>query len=1176
MDLNRTHDKENSMILKEIFEKPVDRPIEGVIKTDDEASLRLEIEEYVLTNEIERELENFLDAYNDYQGANGVWISGFFGSGKSHLLKMLAIVLENRKIDSIGALDLFLPKCGHNRILQASLQKAAGIPSKSILFNIDQKADIISKRQVDALLAVFVKVFNEMCGYYGKQGHIAQFERELDNRGLYGKFKEAYQKEAGLPWLKGREQAILESQNVARAYAKVTGCDESAGRGIIDKYRKEYSVSIEDFAGMVQDYIEKQPDGFRLNFFVDEVGQYIAGNVKLMTNLQTIEESLSTKCRGRSWLVVTAQEELDSVVGEMSNRSGNDFSKIQDRFKNRIKLTSRDVAEVIQKRLLTKNERARKILSRIYEQQKNNFRTLFDFVDGSKTYKNFHDMEHFIHAYPFIPYQFALFQSAIQGLSMHDAFEGKHSSVGERSMLGVFQQVAIIISQHEAGQLATFDLMFEGIRSALRSNIQRAILQAEEHLESPFAVRLLKALFLVKYIKEFKPTVRNLCVLMLRSFDQDLSALRKEVEQALSLLEQQTYVQRNGDLYEYLTDEEKDVEQEIKNTDIENQDLLSEIDKLFFDHVLKVHKIRYDQNGQDYPFSRKIDGQVFRREYELSINVITPFNENADSNEKLKIQNMGRNELMVILPPDDRLIRDLLLYKQTEKYIRQNTSITQQDTIRRILAEKAQQNQARYRDLQERIRDLLSQAVLLVNGREIEAGNGDAPARILKGFHELIALVYPNLKMLRGTTFTEKDLSKYLSKTKDSLIALDISSLSEAEQEVFAFIKGQKASGIRVTVKKLLERFQKAPYGWYYAAVLCTLAGLYARGKIDVRMDGQLLEGSGLETALLNTRSHANIYIEPQEDFTASQLRSLKDLYQDLFDMPVKGDDPKSLGNETESALKKLIEELQRLSGKAWEYPFLSQLDPVIKGIGKFTGKPYGWYIREFVRYEDELLDLKENLMDPVRRFVSGPQRKIYDEARRFLKEQEPNLGYVNGGAAEDIKNIIEDPELFRGNKMNQVKQKVSVLKEAIEDRLALEIQKARDKISELKDRLRSTKEFQSLPPERRQEIEDIFSDVVRSVGQQQFIALIKDKARQFEEESYPGILARLSTKSYEPSKEQESKGEVREPEVISIRSMKVPFGKPWLEDEADVDQYLKTMRSALISKVKEKVRVQV
>ncbi len=136
-------------------------------------------------------------------------------------------LLENRQIDGTPALDLFLPKCGDNEILRGDLKRAVAIPSKSILFNIDQKADVISKTQIDALLAVFVKVFDEMCGYYGKQGHIAQFERDLDSRGLYEQFKAPMRSMAGKDWQKGREQALLEAKNIAKAYAQATGGDEA-------------------------------------------------------------------------------------------------------------------------------------------------------------------------------------------------------------------------------------------------------------------------------------------------------------------------------------------------------------------------------------------------------------------------------------------------------------------------------------------------------------------------------------------------------------------------------------------------------------------------------------------------------------------------------------------------------------------------------------------------------------------------------------------------------------------------------------------------------------------------------------------------------------------------------------------------------------------------------------
>jgi hypothetical protein len=467
------------MQLNQIFQKPVDRPIEGVIKADDEAGLKTEFEEYVLTNEASKRIEAFLEAYNNYQGANGAWVSGFFGSGKSHILKIMAFLLENRIIENTPALDLFLPKCSDNALLTGSLKKAVSIPSKSILFNIDQKADVISKTQIDALLAVFVKVFDEMCGYYGHQGYIAKFERDLDKRGLFGAFQSAYLQISGITWTSGREQALLESDHIADTYAQITGSPRESAANILDKYRQEYKVSIEDFAIQINEYIESQGEGFRLNFFVDEVGQYIADNIKLMTNLQTLAESLATKSRGRAWIIVTAQEEMKDVIGEMSKHQGNDFSKIMARFATRMKLTSKNVDEVIQKRLLSKTKQGETLLETVYNQQSSNFGTLFDFSDGSQSFRNFNDQAHFVNCYPFIPYQFALFQLAIQSLSEHNAFEGHHSSVGERSMLAVFQQVAVHIANRELGQLATFDLMFDGIRTALKSQIQLAISTAE-------------------------------------------------------------------------------------------------------------------------------------------------------------------------------------------------------------------------------------------------------------------------------------------------------------------------------------------------------------------------------------------------------------------------------------------------------------------------------------------------------------------------------------------------------------------------------------------------------------------------------------------------------------------------------------------------------------------------
>lgn len=1157
------------MKLKSIFEKPIDRPIEGVIKADDEASLRVEIEEYVLTNEIEKRLEDFLDAYNNYQGANGVWVSGFFGSGKSHLLKMLALLLENRTVDGVAVLDSFLPKCGDNEILRGYLKKAVSIPSRSILFNIDQKADVISKTQIDALLAVFVKVFDEMGGYYGKQGHIAQFERDLDSRGQYESFKAAYRAVAGRTWEEGREQALLESQNIALAYAQATGSDAAAAQGILDKYRSQYKVSIEDFAEAVNDYLERQGTNFRLNFFVDEVGQYIADNVKLMTNLQTVAESLATKCRGRAWVIVTAQEDMDSVVGEQSQQQSNDFSKIQARFANRMKLTSQDVAEVIQKRLLMKNVTGIDALTRIYHHQSNNFKTLFHFADGSQTYRNFQDRDHFIQSYPFIPYQFALFQGAIQSLSAHSAFEGKHSSVGERSMLGVFQQVAVRIGDYEEGQLATFDLMFEGIRSALKSSIQRAILQAERHLDSTFAVQILKALFLVKYVKEFKATPRNLCVLMLDRFERDISELRKQVEEGLNLLEQQTYIQRNGELYEYLTDEEKDIEQEIKNTEVEAAVVAEELEKLVFEHTLKLKKIRSESNAQDYPFSKKMDDGLYGREYELTIHIITPFNEYAEEESTLRAQSMGRDELVVIMPPDERLMRDLRVYKQTDKYVKQNVTITQKESVKAILTDKNSQNRQRYSDLQQRVQMLLGKAKLVINGSDVEVGGEEPQNRIVKAFQQLIVQVYPNQRMLRDMVYTEDDVAKVLNQPG----SLFPDSFSEPEQEVLNCIQSNRSIGVRTTLKTLTDKFERKPYGWHYGAILYNVAGLCAKGKLEVRSDSNLLDGDELLKALTNSRNHANIILEPQIDFTASQVKGLREFYADFFDKPAPPGEAKVLGQKTGEAMNRLIAELEALP--ALDYPFREKLVNAIATLKALGGKPYAWYLTDLLNHEDELLDLKEKTMDPIRTFMKGPQRDIFDAAQAFVREQEANFSSCHASGADELRGILTDPECFRGNRMQQVKGLVDTLRNFMEVQVTEEITKAVARVKSLQERLCGMAEFDGLMPEYQTAIAGSFDEWIKGIQDQKLIAVIRDRLRQFEETEYQRLLSQMAAWALPAVVATPSEKE-SPIEYVNHRAVQVAFDKAWLADEADVDRFLQSMREALLAEIRQGKRIQI
>ncbi len=425
-----------------------------------------------------------------------------------------------------------------------------------------------------------------------------------------------------------------------KAYAEHFSIPIADARGVIKRVREDYRVSIESFAHRVRDYIDKQPAGFRLNFFIDEVGQFIGQDSKRMLNLQTVAETLGTVCGGRAWVFVTSQADLEDVLGDFRNLQAQDISKIQGRFKTRITLASADVREVIQKRLLAKKEAEPEQLTLIWDREKDNLQTLFRFGDQSRSYTGWRGSDEFCGLYPFHPYQFELFQEAISQLSKHGAFTGRHQSVGERSMLAVFQEVTKSVRDDKVGRLATFDHMYDGIAASLRGDMQTSIKLAERQL-GEVQLRILKSLFLLKWVREFKTTPRNVAILLIDRPDIDIRAHEQAVKEALALLESQSYLQRNGDEYEFLSDAEKDIEIEIKNTEVDDSAVSKLLVDTLFSDVLRDQKIRYDANQQDYSYSKKLDDVLMGRDADIGLNIVTTEHPNFGQLTTLAAQNMG-------------------------------------------------------------------------------------------------------------------------------------------------------------------------------------------------------------------------------------------------------------------------------------------------------------------------------------------------------------------------------------------------------------------------------------------------------------------------------------------------------------------------------------------------------
>ena len=663
------------MQIKDMFAKKIDREIQGVIIVGqgEETNVSQELEEYVVTRELQKHFADFFNAYKKSIDGNtpkmGVWISGFFGSGKSHFLKILSYLLDNKLVGDKYAIDYFIDdkKITDNKVL-SDMQLAANIPADVVLFNIDSKSESNGKQNKDAIVNVFLKVFNEMQGFCGSMPHIADLERRLVEVGRFDEFKEAFEDEYGDPWEDSRKDFDFIQDSVVDALVSMDYMSEAAARNWCEKAIEPYTISIEDFAKRVKAYIDSKGENHHVVFLVDEIGQYIGDDSKLMLNLQTVTEELGKECLGRAWVIVTSQQDIDSIT----KVKGNDFSKIQGRFDTRLSLSSANVDAVIKKRILDKTDTAAQTLRLLYEQKATIIKNLIVFNDSAekKLYANEND---FTESYPFVPYQFNLLASVLTSIRTHGA-SGKHLSEGERSMLALFKESASTLKEKEMGVIVPFHRFYDALENFLDHSHKGVISKAysnsyinpDQKDSDVFAINVLKTLFMIKYVMEIESNIYNITSLMIENIDDDRIELKGKVEEAIKILMSQMLVQKNGNLYLFLTDEEQEINNEIEKENVEMSEVITKISEMIFEDIFTEKKYRYPEFGGRYSFSfnQIVDDRPYKSNQtcDIGLRILTPWYDGGMDDATLRMMSGQGREVLVVLPNDDEFLTEMRAY----------------------------------------------------------------------------------------------------------------------------------------------------------------------------------------------------------------------------------------------------------------------------------------------------------------------------------------------------------------------------------------------------------------------------------------------------------------------------------------------------------------------------------
>ncbi|MRJ47473.1 BREX system P-loop protein BrxC [Fundicoccus ignavus] len=1010
------------MIIKDMFLKDINRDIRGVVKVQqrDEEIVYQELDEYVVTKELikhfSRFYENYARSVDQPTDKMGVWISGFFGSGKSHFLKILSYLLNNQPVLGKKPVDFFEEKI-NDPMVYALMEKAASVEADTILFNIDAKSNT-SYTSRDAILRVFKKVFDEHRGYYGDNTAISRMEKFLDDEGNFEAFKEKYEGLANESWVGNQSNFYFRGEEIIQSLAHASNMSVDGARNWYERVDQADDLTIESFAQEVKEFVDSKDNNFHLVFLVDEIGQYIGDNRSLMLNLQTVVESLGATSLGKVWVLVTSQESIDDVI----KVKGDDFSRIQGRFDTRLSLSSTSADEVIKKRILDKKPAVTERLQAVYPEQGPILNNLISFRDTPGNYRGYNDGVEFAQDYPFVPYQFKLLQNIFEQVRKHGS-SGKHLSEGERSLLSAYQEAAQQYGNEQEGALIPLYAFYNTMSEFLNPTITRVINSAANNpnlADDEFHLNLLKVLFMIKYIEEIPGNIDNIATLMLTNVNEDKTVLKQKLTESLNKLRQERLIQKNGENFIFLTDEEQDINREIQSISIDEMEIIQSLSEYLFEDVFPEKKFRFS-NHYHFDFNEILDTVKHGRQTaSINLSVLSAISSSDVEDQELQMDSMNSRDLIVRLGGDASYIEEMEEVLKIEKYRMRRNVNDLSETKQNILNNK----QAEVRERRRRVRDLLEKAVkeadFYANGQKLTTNGSTARERINNGLSYLVENTYYKLSLVKDHINSERDLKLKITSNEGALsLEMDDSTYPNraAMNEIEQYIELQTQMSKQITVKFIYDHFGAVPFGWKSLDISGMLVDLLKDEKIRLRYNTVYLNTQESHKELMdvftNNIESAKGIILKREKVDSALISKVRRIARSLFDtvsLP-QDEDGMMLGIQDliNDKISKINDYKQMYTNK--KYPGFSLLEKGTQLFDQFNNRLDNLtYFNKLVEMEEQLIQWEEDF-EYIKGFYGSNQKNLFDDGLEILNRYEENQSFFENEANETIDNSVRELE---------------------------------------------------------------------------------------------------------------------------------------------------------------------
>lgn len=1008
------------MNIKSMFTNDIERQINGVVQVnqDDDVSLEQELREYIITKELRLHFDLFFDTYsrtyNEPSNKIGVWISGFYGSGKSHFLKILSYILANKEVVGKKPVEYFENKV-EDPMVYETIKKCIKNPTETILFEIAKET--VGKKTDVSIVRTMAKMFYKHLGYYGEELKIVKLEKFIESKNKTEEFKETFKELTKGNWEDERVSFAFFEDEITQTLIEVLGMSENSANNWFNGNEND-DISINDFIEDVKAYVADKDKNFRLLFMIDEVGQYINNDINLKLNLQAIVEKIGSACQGKVWVMVTSQEAIDTFTGHTDM----DFSGILGRFNTKLNLTSSSADEVIKKRILDKNDSARDLLAINYEKDGAELKNLYSFKDAVEDIKGFDNELEYIDVYPFVPYQFKMIQKVFDAIRTH-GIASKHQSSGERSLLDCYQQSVQRAKHNDETMLIPFYYFYDTISNALDTTIKRVIERCEDAARDKKGIEdidisVLKLLYLIRYLDDIPSNIDNITILMIDNINTDKIKFKEELMASLNRLIRSNYVERNGDKYNFLTNEEQDIAKEIARIDINSYDIKKYISDTIFGEIYQNPKYKYGK--YNFSFDKYIDNTIMGSSGgDIELSIVTDASElsNADNNV-LKHESIGK--AIILLSKDNPYYEEIEQSMKIKKYIKYKKDFDNSSSITDVINKYRSES----RKLDSRIKDLIEKAIVdgrvFVNNENlVDITNSNAKDKIEIVLKNLVESVYTKLGMVNSHIETDKDIKTILSDTTEYKGYVEGSGINneEALLELDRWLLDQHRAKMPFSILNTQEYFSKKPFGWRDIDISGMLAKFIAQNKIELRYSGNIIgKDSNKIIDFLTKKAEADSVIiircVPIDEVLISKVVKFLREYLGIRAIPEKEVDLLNF-IDTKFTEKQIHYNNLLLEYSKGNYPDKELVEKAVELVKEILSQKSDKIalLSRIVEKQDDILDVAEDI-EEVENFFNKP-REIFDKTSKkleFYTTKEKEFCSNNEEvlkAIEDIKEIL-------------------------------------------------------------------------------------------------------------------------------------------------------------------------